>query len=60
MEWETYKQLRYDNPVLVDEKRGESILTEPAAIKKAVDFADMHGCVKIFDAGMFRQTGSRL
>ncbi|MFR2694849.1 MAG: hypothetical protein ACLTBV_34425 [Enterocloster bolteae] len=34
MEWETYKQLRYDNPVLVDEKRGESILTEPAAIKR--------------------------
>jgi 3D-(3,5/4)-trihydroxycyclohexane-1,2-dione acylhydrolase (decyclizing) len=60
MEWETYKQLRYDNPVLVDEKRGESILTEPAAIKKAVDFADMHGCVKIFDAGDVQANGFQI
>lgn len=60
MEWETYKQLRYDNPVLVDEKRGESILTEPAAIKKAVDFADMNGCVKIFDAGDVQANGFQI
>ena len=60
MEWETYKQRRYDNPVLVDEKRGESILTEPAAIKKAVDFADMHGCVKIFDAGDVQANGFQI
>lgn len=59
-EWEAYKQLRYDHPVLVDEKRGKSILTEPAAIKKAVDFADAHGCVKIFDAGDVQANGFQI
>ncbi|MGF0019794.1 thiamine pyrophosphate-dependent enzyme [Sporofaciens sp. SGI.106] len=60
VEWESYKQLRYDHPVLVDEKRGKSILTEPAAIKKAVDFADAHGCVKIFDAGDVQANGFQI
>lgn len=59
-EWEAYKQLRYDNPVFADEKRGKSILTEPAAIKKAVDFADQHGCVKIFDAGDVQANGFQI
>lgn len=59
-EWEAYKQLRYDHPVLADEKRGKSILTEPAAIKKAVDFADAHGCVKIFDAGDVQANGFQI
>ena len=44
----------------MDEKRGKSILTEPAAIKKAVDFADAHGCVKIFDAGDVQANGFQI
>lgn len=60
VEWEAYKQLRYDNPVFADEKRGKSILTEPAAIKKAVDFADQHECVKIFDAGDVQANGFQI
>lgn len=60
LEWEGYKQLRYDNPVLIDEKRRESILTEPAAIKKTVDFADQHGCTKIFDAGDVQANGFQI
>ena len=59
-EWEAYKQARYNNPVLIDEKRGESILTEPAAIKIAVDFADQHECVKIFDAGDVQANGFQI
>lgn len=59
-EWEAYKQLRYDNPTLMDEKRGKAILTEPAAIKKAVDFADLHDCVKIFDAGDVQANGFQI
>ncbi len=59
-EWEAYKQARYDHPVLMDEKRGESILTEPAAIKKAVDFADAHNCIKIFDAGDVQANGFQI
>lgn len=60
MEWEAYKQLRYDKPVLVDEKRGLPVLTEPAAIKEAVDFADRHGCIKIFDAGDVQANGFQI
>lgn len=60
IEWVAYKQLRYDNPVLFDEKQGKSILTEPAAIKKAVDFADLHGCIKVFDAGDVQANGFQI
>ena len=59
-EWEAYKQRRYENPVLADEKWGKRILTEPAAIKKAVDFADAHGCIKIFDAGDVQANGFQI
>lgn len=59
-EWEAYKQLRYDNPVLADEKRGKTILTEPAAIKTAVDFAVSHDCIKIFDAGDVQANGFQI
>ncbi|XCP85512.1 thiamine pyrophosphate-dependent enzyme [Roseburia hominis] len=60
VEWEAYKQLRYDNPVLYDEKYGKLILTEPAAIKTVVDFADSHECVKIFDAGDVQANGFQI
>lgn len=59
-EWEAYKQARYDHPVLMDEKRKETILTEPAAIKLAVDFAVEHDCVKIFDAGDVQANGFQI
>ena len=59
-EWDSFKQLRYDNPVLEDEKWKKTILTEPAAIKKAVDFADVHGCIKIFDAGDVQANGFQI
>lgn len=59
-EWEAYKQARYDSPVLFDEKRKQSILTEPAAIKKVVDFADAHNCVKVFDAGDVQANGFQI
>ncbi|MGN1141294.1 MAG: thiamine pyrophosphate-dependent enzyme, partial [Oliverpabstia sp.] len=59
-EWEAYKQARYDSPVLFDEKRKQSILTEPAAIKKVVDFADAHDCVKVFDAGDVQANGFQI
>jgi len=59
-EWEAYKQLRYDHPVLADEKQEKTIFTEPAAIKKVVDFAELHGCVKIFDAGDVQANGFQI
>lgn len=59
-EWDSYKRARYENPVLRDEKHGEEIMTEPAAIKIVTDFADAHGCVKIFDAGDVQANGFQI
>lgn len=60
LEWEAFKQARYDNPAFMDSKRGKTILTEPAAIKKVVDFADENGCIKIFDAGDVQANGFQI
>lgn len=59
-EWEDYKKARYEHPVLLDAKRGKKILTEPAAIKKVVDFAVEHNCVKVFDAGDVQANGFQI
>lgn len=59
-EWESYKQKRFEHPVIYDEKRKQGLLTEPAAIKKVVDFADEYGCVKIFDAGDVQANGFQI
>jgi 3D-(3,5/4)-trihydroxycyclohexane-1,2-dione acylhydrolase (decyclizing) len=59
-EWDAYRQLRYDHPVLFDEKWQKPLLTQPAAIKAAVDFADAHGCIKIFDAGDVQANGFQI
>ncbi len=59
-EWEAYKKLRYDQPVLEDPKRKKKILTEPAAIKIACDFAAEHECIKIFDAGDVQANGFQI
>lgn len=59
-QWMAFKQERYDNPVLMDPKWGEPLLTQPAAIKVAVDFADHHGCIKIFDAGDVQANGFQI
>lgn len=56
-EWDAYKKARYDTAVLYDEKHDATLLTEPAAIKIAVDFADAHNCVKTFDAGDVQAIG---
>jgi len=59
-EWNAFKKARYDKAVLDDEKQGPAILTQPAAIKMAVDFADAHGCMKVFDAGDVQANGFQI
>ncbi len=56
-EWETFKQARFDTPPLEDPKFRRPVLTQPAAIKAAVDFADSIGAVKYFDAGDVQANG---
>ncbi len=56
-EWISFKKKRYDNPVLYDEVWGKEVLTQPAAIKTAIDFADSIQAVKLFDAGDVQANG---
>jgi 3D-(3,5/4)-trihydroxycyclohexane-1,2-dione acylhydrolase (decyclizing) len=55
--WEAFKAKRYAQPTLVDEVWGGPVLTQPAAIKVAADFARAIGAVKIFDAGDVQANG---
>jgi thiamine pyrophosphate-dependent acetolactate synthase large subunit-like protein len=59
-EWEQYKQKRFEHPTIFDDKRQKQLLTEPVAIKTAIDFADKHGCIKIFDAGDVQANGFQI
>ena len=50
----------YDNEKLKDEAFGKVILTQPAAIKLAVDFSNQNKCVKFFDAGDVQANGFQI
>ena len=56
-EWEQFKAERYRSPVLFDQKWKRALLTQPAAIKSVIDFADAVGAVKLFDAGDVQANG---
>ena len=56
-EWEALKAERYAHPVLPDDTWGRPVLTQPAAIKIACDFAKSIGAVKFFDAGDVQAVG---
>ena len=55
--WEEFKQKRYDAPVLYDEGWGKEVLTQPAAIKIAYDFANERNAARYFDAGDVQANG---
>ena len=56
-EWEAHKAERYSHPTLVDQTWGGPVLTQPAAIKIAADFAKSVGATKFFDAGDVQANG---
>jgi 3D-(3,5/4)-trihydroxycyclohexane-1,2-dione acylhydrolase (decyclizing) len=56
-EWEAFKAERYRHPTLHDALWGRPVLTQPAAIKVASDFANAIGAVKFFDAGDVQAAG---
>ncbi len=49
--WEDFKAKRYASPVLHDPVWGEEVLTQPAALKAAVDWARENDVVTFCDAG---------
>lgn len=59
-EWEDFKQLRFDTPPLADPKFHRPLLTQPAAVKAAIDFAENIGAVKYFDAGDVQANGFQI
>ena len=56
-EWEAFKQQRYDHPTLADPVWGREVMTQPAAIKVATDWARETGAVAFFDAGDVQANG---
>ncbi len=58
--WEFHKQRRYDCPVLYDETWKREVLTQPAAIKLATDWARSNNVVSIFDAGDVQANGFQI
>jgi 3D-(3,5/4)-trihydroxycyclohexane-1,2-dione acylhydrolase (decyclizing) len=58
--WQEHKQKRYQTPQLQDDYWGEKVLTQPAAIKIATDWARKHGSICFFDAGDVQANGFQI
>jgi 3D-(3,5/4)-trihydroxycyclohexane-1,2-dione acylhydrolase (decyclizing) len=56
-EWNQYRAKRYNNPTLYDSIWGREVLTQPAAIKVATDWAITNQAVCFFDAGNVQANG---
>ena len=59
-EWNDFKNRIYQNEVLKDDAFGRDLLTQPAAIKTAVNFSNKNKCVKFFDAGDVQANGFQI
>jgi 3D-(3,5/4)-trihydroxycyclohexane-1,2-dione acylhydrolase (decyclizing) len=59
-EWNAFKQVRYDQETLFDEIWGRQVLTQPAAIKVALDWARDNEVVSFFDAGDVQANGFQI
>jgi 3D-(3,5/4)-trihydroxycyclohexane-1,2-dione acylhydrolase (decyclizing) len=57
MAWQAFKQQRYLHPVLPDDYWGGPVLTQPAAIKLAAEWAKAQPGVCFFDAGDVQANG---
>lgn len=59
-EWDAFREERYQNPCLYDEVWGREVLTQPAAIKTATDWARENDVVSFFDAGDVQANGFQI
>ncbi|MBU2513432.1 thiamine pyrophosphate-binding protein [bacterium] len=59
-DWEAFKQARYSSPCLYDEMWKKEVLTQPAAIKAALDWARDNQVVSFFDAGDVQANGFQI
>ena len=58
--WQAFKAERISHPVLMDEYWGGPVLTQPAAIKIATDWAKAQDAVCFFDAGDVQANGFQI
>ncbi len=58
--WQEFKQQRLLNPVIYDEYWSDDVLTQPAAIKVATDWAKANDAVCFFDAGDVQANGFQI
>ena len=58
--WQTFKMQRSLNPILHDDYWDKPVLTQPAAIKIATDWAKAQGAVCFFDAGDVQANGFQI
>jgi 3D-(3,5/4)-trihydroxycyclohexane-1,2-dione acylhydrolase (decyclizing) len=56
-EWDAYKAERYSRECIADDVWGREVLTQPAAIKAATNWARLHDAVAFFDAGDVQANG---
>ena len=59
-EWDRFRQARYDTPCLYDTTWQGEVLTQPAAIKAAADWAREHNAISFFDAGDVQANGFQI
>ncbi|MCL4369134.1 MAG: thiamine pyrophosphate-dependent enzyme [Actinobacteria bacterium] len=58
--WQDFKAARFNSPTLYDEAWGGEVLTQPAAIKIATDWARARDAVCFFDAGDVQANGFQI
>jgi 3D-(3,5/4)-trihydroxycyclohexane-1,2-dione acylhydrolase (decyclizing) len=59
-EWDSFRIERYNHPTLYDPVWGREVLTQPAAIKAATDWAKSNQAVCFFDAGDVQANGFQI
>jgi 3D-(3,5/4)-trihydroxycyclohexane-1,2-dione acylhydrolase (decyclizing) len=59
-EWAAFKAARFAAPPIRDDAWGRPVLTQPAAIKIAADFAKAEDAAKFFDAGDVQANGFQI
>ena len=59
-EWDRFRQARYEAPRLYDDTWQAEVLTQPAAIKTAADWAREHKAISFFDAGDVQANGFQI
>ncbi len=59
-EWEAFKAERYEKVLLHDDMWGGPVLTQPAVIKTATDWAKKNDVVTFFDAGDVQANGFQI